>query len=44
MNKSTERFYWLDLLRFLAALMVEIVHTRGAIFVEYGALAIKRTD
>lgn len=40
MNKSTERFYWLDLLRFLAALMVVIAHTRGTVFVEYGALAI----
>jgi peptidoglycan/LPS O-acetylase OafA/YrhL len=38
MNKSSTRFYWLDLLRFLAALTVVIAHTRGTVFVEYGAL------
>jgi peptidoglycan/LPS O-acetylase OafA/YrhL len=36
-NKKSH-FYWLDLVRFLAALTVVIVHTRAASFVEYGAL------
>lgn len=32
-------FHWLDLLRFLAALIVVLAHARGASFLEYGALA-----
>lgn len=38
--KTQERhFYWLDLLRFMAALTVVFTHLRGVAFVEYGALA-----
>lgn len=38
-EEQSTHFHWLDLLRFLAALTVVIVHMRGAAFVEYGALA-----
>ena len=37
-NSSITHYYWLDLIRFLAALIVVLVHARGAFFVEYGLL------
>lgn len=37
--QSSPRFYWLDLMRFLAAFSVVVVHARGMAFVEFGALA-----
>ena len=36
-NKN-EYFYWLDLLRALAAFVVVITHFRSDLFVEYGSL------
>jgi len=36
---SSERFHWLDWVRFLSALMVLFVHARGLVFEEYGRLA-----
>jgi len=38
LEKEILHFYWLDLLRFFAALTVVIAHTRGSVFVEYGKL------
>lgn len=41
MNKSSqikEHFYWLDALRFIAAFMVLLSHSRNTFFPEYGAL------
>ena len=37
-KKEIIHFYWLDLLRFIAALIVVICHFRGAFFVEYSLL------
>ncbi len=33
-----EHYYWLDLLRFIAAFTVVVTHTRSSVFVEFGAL------
>lgn len=38
MNNKTLHFYWLDLLRFLAAFAVVMCHFRGAFFVDYSSL------
>lgn len=38
MEKEKVHYYWFDLLRFLAALVVVLSHFRGAFFVEYGLL------
>tara|TARA_R110000868_G_scaffold28102_3_gene105763 strand:- start:1774 stop:2859 length:1086 start_codon:yes stop_codon:yes gene_type:complete len=38
MPKYPKHLFWLDSLRFLAALIVVISHTRNAVFVEYGLL------
>jgi peptidoglycan/LPS O-acetylase OafA/YrhL len=38
MTTHLKHFHWLDLLRFITALTVVVVHTRGTVFVEYGAL------
>ncbi len=35
---NNKHLYWLDLIRFLAALVVVIVHARGSSFVKYGLL------
>ena len=37
-NKSTEHYYWLDLFRGLASLVVVTTHCRTMLFVEYGLL------
>lgn len=37
-NQPRDHFAWIDLIRFLAALMVLVCHYRGAFFVEYGLL------
>jgi len=43
-EKVSTHFYWLDLVRFLAALIVVVTHTRGTLFVEYsGLLASEKT-
>jgi len=47
MSKISEdnfHFYWLDLLRFLAALIVVLAHFRGAFFVEYSLLPINQQN
>lgn len=36
--EQSNHFYWLDLIRFLAAFMVVLSHARGYFFVEFGAL------
>jgi peptidoglycan/LPS O-acetylase OafA/YrhL len=36
---KNNHFFWLDWLRFMAALVVVISHTRGAAYIEYGSLA-----
>ncbi len=36
---ETNRYYWLDWIRFLAAFQVLLCHVRGAHFLEYGALS-----
>jgi peptidoglycan/LPS O-acetylase OafA/YrhL len=38
MNKPIEHFFWLDILRFLAALIVVIGHAKAATFVTFGDL------
>ncbi|MCI4663590.1 MAG: acyltransferase [Neomegalonema sp.] len=38
MNSTKEHYPWLDWLRFLAALLVVLVHTRSVSFVAYGEL------
>lgn len=39
-----KHFHWLDLFRFMAALVVVIAHTRGTVFVDYGSLpAVEKT-
>ena len=38
MEKEKVHYYWFDLLRFLAALVVVLSHFRGAFFVEYSLL------
>jgi peptidoglycan/LPS O-acetylase OafA/YrhL len=38
MKQNVTHYYWLDLIRFLAALLVVVGHYRVAFFVEYGAL------
>lgn len=37
-NISSQKYYWLDLIRFLAAFVVLASHYRGAFFVEYAIL------
>lgn len=37
-NKNTEHYYWLDLFRGLASLVVVTTHCRTMLFVEYGLL------
>ncbi len=39
LKDSTPHFYWLDLLRFLSAFAVLMVHVRAAAFVDNGVLA-----
>lgn len=38
MSPYPKHLFWLDPLRFIAALMVAVSHIRGAVFVEYGLL------
>jgi len=40
----TEKYHWLDLFRFAAALIVVVVHVRGASFVAYGALPAEQQN
>lgn len=40
MSNSRTRFYWLDLFRFLASLIVLLGHVRRFAFVEFGALPV----
>jgi peptidoglycan/LPS O-acetylase OafA/YrhL len=40
MSKSPTRFFWLDWFRFLAAMVVVLVHARQFAFVEFGALRV----
>ncbi len=35
---NSARYYWLDWIRFLCALVVVVIHIRSAVFVDYGAL------
>lgn len=41
-NNNRVHFYWLDLIRFLAAFLVLSGHFRGAFFVEYGLLPLEQ--
>ena len=36
---NKQHYYWLDLLRFISALLVVICHYRGNFFIEYGLLS-----
>lgn len=38
MQFSPRKYHWLDLFRFVAALVVVLVHVRGAVFAPFGAL------
>lgn len=38
MMRVQDRYYWLDVIRFLSAFLVLVAHFRGAFFVEYGML------
>ena len=38
MNKHPKHLYWLDSMRFIAALMVAVAHIRAAVFVDFGSL------
>jgi peptidoglycan/LPS O-acetylase OafA/YrhL len=41
-SSGAERLHWLDLLRFLAAFAVVVVHARGHAVVEFGALPLEQ--
>lgn len=43
-SEENAHFYWLDLLRFLAALIVVLGHFRGAFFVEYSLLPVNQQN
>jgi len=40
LGNAQMRYHWLDLVRFIAALMVVLVHARGHLFVDYGSLPV----
>lgn len=43
-KQNKQHFYWLDLLRFVSALLVVIGHYRGRFFVEYSLLPIENKN
>ena len=43
-SQISEHFYWLDALRFIAAFMVQLCHSRNTFFPEYGALPAEQHD
>ena len=43
-NEDKQHFYWLDLIRFLAAFEVVLCHYRGFFFVEYGLLPAEKQN
>jgi peptidoglycan/LPS O-acetylase OafA/YrhL len=42
MSQTNVRYYWIDWIRFLSALTVVLVHVRGFVFVEFGALPVEQ--
>ncbi len=42
--ENKQHFYWLDLIRFLAAFEVMLCHYRGTFFVEYGLLPVEQQN
>ena len=42
--ENKQHFYWLDLIRFLAAFEVMLCHYRGFFFVEYGLLPVEQQN